>query len=89
MLVPLLLKGNVSLSRQKMRLLEYPRNITIASKPFHMQYRRTLFRVLSRIFCLGGGVDPKKILEPRSREKKFIRPSGGPENCEKIVFRMG
>ena len=25
----------------------------------------------------GGGVDPKTFLEPRSGEKKFVRPSRG------------
>ena len=42
-------------------------------------------RVLSR--CLfGGGVDPKKILEPRSGEKKFFKPSGGPGACSSGIF---
>ena len=40
------------------------------------------------------GVDPKKSLEPRGREKKIFRPSRGSglvalENFEKIVFRIG
>ena len=32
----------------------------------------TSSRVLSRIFCLGGGVDPEKIFEPRGGQKKFF-----------------
>ena len=29
-------------------------------------------RVLSRIFCLGGEVDPEKNFEPRGGRKKFF-----------------
>ena len=54
-----------------------------------METGSSLVRVLSRIFCLGGrGVDPKKILEPRSGEEKFFRSSrgGGPEACSSEKF---
>ena len=58
-----------------------------------------MFRVLSGIFCLGGGGGGesilKKIFEPRDGAKKFFRPSreirghAPAENFENIVFRIG
>ena len=56
-----------------------------------------IFRVLSRIFCLGGGGKSilKKVFEPRGGEEKFFRPSRGvrghahPENFENIEFKIG
>ena len=53
------------------------------------------FRVLSRIFCLGGKSIVTKIFEPRGGEEKFFRSSRGvrghapQENFENIVFRIG
>ena len=49
-------------------------------------------RVLSRIFCLGGGVDPeKKVLSHPAARKNFFRPSREVplESFENIVFRIG
>ena len=45
-------------------------------------------RVLSRIFCFGGGESIlKKIFEPRGGEKIFFRPSrGGSGACSPGKF---
>ena len=52
----------------------------------------TISRVLSRIFCLGGGgeVDPKKIFWSHAAvEKIFLILLGGPEACCSGKVRSG
>ena len=66
----------------------------ISHAPSH-QYFHCAISVLSRIFCLGGGESIlKKLLDPRSGEKKIFRPSSGVrghaplEDFEEIVLRI-